>query len=130
MYSQRMKERRSYRDETLFPMVTKMGDLVAKNRRHIPDRRLDSIHLELVDADVCSNCRSMLDAISLSCNQCGTIKWEKRRVEISTSIGVAIIAFFIAIYGGEGMRHIAMLLLILAFIISRDVIEAIITRKK
>ena len=130
MYSQRTKERRSYSGETLFPMFTDVGDLVEKNRRHIPDRRLNSIHLKLVDADQCASCGSVLDSLSLSCNQCGTIRWSKRRVETFASIVMTIVAFFIAIYGDESMRHIVILLLILAFMLSRDVIRIIIFRKR
>jgi hypothetical protein len=49
MYTQRKKERRSFRGKTSFPLVTNGGYEVEEERRSISDRRLGNIHLELVD---------------------------------------------------------------------------------
>jgi len=48
MYAKRSKDRRSLDGKTSFPLKTKMGCLVEKDRRSIPDRRLGNIHLEIV----------------------------------------------------------------------------------
>jgi len=50
MYAQRNKDRRSFGGKTSFPMKTKEGCLVEKERRSLPDRRLGNIHLEIVYA--------------------------------------------------------------------------------
>jgi len=50
MYLQRKKDRRSFGNKTSFPLVTHGGNLVNKDRRSIPDRRLGDIRTELVDA--------------------------------------------------------------------------------
>ena len=49
MYIQREKERRGLSGKTSFPLVTNGGHEVEKDRRSIPDRRLGSLHLELID---------------------------------------------------------------------------------
>jgi hypothetical protein len=48
MYAKRKKDRRSLGGKTSFPLKTKMGCLVEKDRRSIPDRRFGNIHLETV----------------------------------------------------------------------------------
>jgi hypothetical protein len=48
MYAQRKKDRRSFGGKTSFPLKTKGGCLVEKDRRSIPDRRLGNLHLEIV----------------------------------------------------------------------------------
>ena len=48
MYAKRCKDRRSLGGRISFPLKTKMGSLVEKDRRSIPDRRLGNIHLEIV----------------------------------------------------------------------------------
>jgi hypothetical protein len=48
MFAQRKKDRRSLGGKTSFPLKTKVGCLVEKDRRSIPDRRLGNIHLEIV----------------------------------------------------------------------------------
>jgi hypothetical protein len=48
MYAQRKKDRRSFGGKTSFPLKTKEGSLVEKERRRIPDRRLGNIHLEII----------------------------------------------------------------------------------
>jgi len=48
MYAKRSKDRRSLGGKTSFPLKTKMGCLVEKDRRSIPDRRLGNIQLEIV----------------------------------------------------------------------------------
>lgn len=50
MYTQRKKERRSFRGKILFPLIAKEGYLVETDRRSVPDRRLCGIHLELTDS--------------------------------------------------------------------------------
>jgi hypothetical protein len=49
MYSQRKKERRGCSGKTSFPLVTNEGHFVENDRRSVPDRRMDNIHLELID---------------------------------------------------------------------------------
>lgn len=48
MYTQRKKDRRSYKRKTSFPLVTNKGYEVEKDRRTIPDRRLGNMHLEAI----------------------------------------------------------------------------------
>jgi hypothetical protein len=48
MYAQRKKDRRSFGGKSAFPLKTKGGCLVEKDRRSTPDRRLGNIHLEIV----------------------------------------------------------------------------------
>ena len=48
MYAKRSKDRRSQSGKTSFPLKTKMGCLVEKERRSIPDRRFGNIHLEIL----------------------------------------------------------------------------------
>jgi len=47
MYTQRMKDRRSFGGKTSFPLKTKGGCMIENDRRCTPDRRLGNIHLEL-----------------------------------------------------------------------------------
>ena len=49
MYSQRNKDRRDCSGKTSFPLVTNEGHFVENDRRSGPDRRMDTIHLELID---------------------------------------------------------------------------------
>lgn len=49
MYTQRKNERRCLVGKTSFPLVTKEGHEVEKDRRCTPDRRSGDIHLELTD---------------------------------------------------------------------------------
>jgi len=51
MYTQRMEDRRCFCGRVTFPLKTKSGEVVEKDRRHIPDRRLSNIHLELIESD-------------------------------------------------------------------------------
>jgi hypothetical protein len=48
MYTQRNKDRRTFFGKSRFPLKTKEGCLVEKERRSSPDRRLGNIHLEVV----------------------------------------------------------------------------------
>jgi hypothetical protein len=50
MYALRKKDRRSFDGNTSFPLKTKGGSLVDKDRRSIPDRRLGNIRLEIMYA--------------------------------------------------------------------------------
>ena len=49
MYSKRNNERRGGSRKPSFPLVTNEGHFVENDRRSVPDRRMDNIHLELID---------------------------------------------------------------------------------
>jgi hypothetical protein len=51
MYTQRNKDRRRITRQTSFPLKTKGGRLVEKDRRCIPDRRLGNLHHENIYVD-------------------------------------------------------------------------------
>jgi hypothetical protein len=51
MYTERRKERRCSNGKTRFPIKTKSGRLIDKERRRIHDRRLGDLQLELVDVE-------------------------------------------------------------------------------
>jgi len=51
MYTERKKERRCSNSKTKFPIKTKTGRIIDKERRRIHDRRLGDLELELVDVE-------------------------------------------------------------------------------
>lgn len=49
MHRKRTGERRQYNSARIFPIFDNAGSLVAVNRSHIPDRRLDNYQLSEIN---------------------------------------------------------------------------------